>query len=349
MRPDERLEQFEIDLAPIWSADDARLEPIFLAGPLWFEFEEFEESEEIDPPLAQSAPDGALQVEFDEFEQLDPERIDEGPDERPDGRPAAPRQRASALGFCGSLGVHLLVLLVLINWSSAPAETAAPIPVHLVIEQPPPTSEEATASPSRVAPETEPVSERPSEKSGGAATPPARPAQTQVTAIARPPKPSPPPPPTPKPAAATAPPKPAPPAPAPPAPTPPALALPAPAVSQPQPAPNPAPSEARVPGSDTGRGDYLNYLVTLTRGHFDILPLSFLAGRRGRTILSVVVFEDGTIGRIAVKRSSGYPDIDARISQMVAAVGRFPPVPQSFQRPSVELDFDLTFPDALQR
>ena len=104
-----------------------------------------------------------------------------------------------------------------------------------------------------------------------------------------------------------------------------------------------------MPGSDANRGDYLDYLVTLTRGHFDILPLAFLAGRHGRTTLSVLVFEDGSISRIAVKQSSGYPDIDAKIEQMVAAVGRFPPVPESFRRPRVELDFNMIFPDALQQ
>ena len=104
-----------------------------------------------------------------------------------------------------------------------------------------------------------------------------------------------------------------------------------------------------MPGSDATRGDYLDYLVTLTRGHLDMLPLAFLAGRHGRITLSVLVFEDGSISRVAVKRGSGYPDIDARIEQMVAAVGRFPPVPESFRRPSVELDFNMIFPDALQQ
>ena len=59
--------------------------------------------------------------------------------------------------------------------------------------------------------------------------------------------------------------------------------------------------------------------------------------------------DDGTIGRIAVKRSSGYPDIDTRIEQIVTAVGRFPPLPERFQKPTLELDFNLIFPDALQQ
>jgi TonB family protein len=107
--------------------------------------------------------------------------------------------------------------------------------------------------------------------------------------------------------------------------------------------------ETQVPGPDTSRNDYFARLVALTRDHLNMLPAAFLAGRRGQTTLSIVVLGDGSIGRITVKRSSGYPDIDARIEQIVAAVGRFPPPPESFQRPSVELDFNLTFPDALQQ
>jgi len=311
-RPDELNEEFEIDPTPIWPADDGRLEPIFLAGLPWVEFEEFEAP-------TQGTAEAPLPVAFEEFAQLDPERSAEEPDEPS----PAPRQRASAIGLLGSLGVHLPTLLVLILWSSTPAEVAGGIPVQLVVQESPSAPDAAQADRS--------VPERTTEtrKAESAAAPPVPQPPPQVAEVAPPPKPSPPPPPTP----ATLP-NPAPPVPA---------AKPAP------PASNPAPPEAKVPGSDANRGDYLDYLVTLTRGHFDILPLTFLAGRHGRTTLSVLVFEDGTISRIAVKQSSGYPDIDAKIEQMVAAVGRFPPVPESFKRPSVELDFNMIFPDALQQ
>ena len=46
------------------------------------------------------------------------------------------------------------------------------------------------------------------------------------------------------------------------------------------------------------------------------------------------VLGDGTIARITVSQSSGYPDIDARVIQMVAAVGRFPPLPPWIDQPS---------------
>src|SRR6185369_316090 len=97
-------DEFEIDLTPIWPADDDRLEPIFLAGLLWFDFEEF------DPTPALGASEAPLPVEFEEFLELDPRRSGVEPDEPP----PAPRQRASATSLFGSLGVHMLPLLVLI-------------------------------------------------------------------------------------------------------------------------------------------------------------------------------------------------------------------------------------------
>ena len=73
MRPDEFLEEFEIDSAPIWSADDDRLEPNFLDGPPWFEFGEFDQRE---PEPADCAAQAPLSFEFDE-PQLDLERSGE--------------------------------------------------------------------------------------------------------------------------------------------------------------------------------------------------------------------------------------------------------------------------------
>jgi hypothetical protein len=114
VRPEALLDEFEIDLAPIWPAEDDRLEPIFLGGPLWFGVDE---PEERDPTLEHEVPE-APPAGIEEVPQLDPERGAAEPDEPP----AAVRQRASAASLFGSLGVHLLPLLVLLAWSSAPAE-----------------------------------------------------------------------------------------------------------------------------------------------------------------------------------------------------------------------------------
>jgi len=80
-----------------------------------------------------------------------------------------------------------------------------------------------------------------------------------------------------------------------------------------------------------------------------MLPLSMVGPRRGITTLTIRVLDDGTVARIAIAQSSGYPDIDERIERMVAAVGRFPPLPQWFQGPRMELRLRLQFPEALER
>jgi TonB family protein len=97
------------------------------------------------------------------------------------------------------------------------------------------------------------------------------------------------------------------------------------------------------------RDQYRAHLAALTRPHLHLLTPGLIGDRRGRTVLSIVVLLDGTIARIAVAQSSGYPDIDARIEQVVAAVGRFPPLPPSFAGPSTELNLVLRFPDALEQ
>lgn len=95
------------------------------------------------------------------------------------------------------------------------------------------------------------------------------------------------------------------------------------------------------------RDEYLAYILALTRQHLDQLPLALVGNRQGETTLTVRVLDDGTIARISVALPSGYPDIDRRVERMVAAVGRFPPLPQWFQGPGIELQFRLRFPDAL--
>jgi TonB family protein len=87
---------------------------------------------------------------------------------------------------------------------------------------------------------------------------------------------------------------------------------------------------------------------SLIRRHYNLLPLSMVGGRRGVTLVEFVVDDDGTIAMIKVRQSSGYPDIDERVEQMVLAVRRVPPLPQWFQGPSMGLILSLPFPDALR-
>ena len=231
--------------------------------------------------------------------------------------------------LAGSLGMHLLPLAFLVGWSSTRIEFARPIPVQLVLEEPPP------APPAPPAPEAKPPpSPRlASDEIGDTAQPPTAPATSpaptpapvapapRVAELVPPPKPKPSPPA--KPAAATAP------------------------VHRPEPKPQTQPHAARIPGPDATRDEYLAYLVALTRRHMDMLPLNMIGGRRGETVLAILVLGDGTIARVGIARSSGYPDIDARIEQMVSAVRRFPPLPQWFQGPRIELNLRLRFPEAV--
>ena len=114
----------------------------------------------------------------------------------------------------------------------------------------------------------------------------------------------------------------------------------------PGPTPRPRPPEhaAAIAGPPAVRDEYLAHLVTLVRPHLYLLPSALLNGRHGTTSLAVRVLGDGTIARIAVLQSSGYPDIDNRVIQIVAAVGRFPPLPPWVDQPSLDIDFHLRFP-----
>jgi protein TonB len=244
------------------------------------------------------------------------------------------------LGLVGSLALHLLPLLLLLSWTTAPADIPPPIPVQLVIETPPPpppAAQQAQKPPPRGPLASEDMGTPEAKRTEAPATPdtppdpPLDPTEMQ-TAMATPPPPKPEPPR--EPAAAPEP--------------------------KPKPAPKPpapatawrrldAPHPGRVPGPAATRDEYLAYLVSLTRRHLDILPLSMVGLRRGITTLTIRVLDDGTVARIAIAQSSGYPDIDERIERMVAAVGRFPPLPQWFQGPSMDLRLRLQFPEALER
>ncbi len=264
-------------------------------------------------------------------DQLDPARATSPPKESP-----PPGRQRMPLGLCGSLALHLLPLLVLMNWNGAPAEVTMPIPVQLVLEAPPPPPPPPPAPDKKPPPGPiasrdmgEPAGE-PDQPAAHSPAPPAdQPGDTETAAVAPPPQPAP------QPAPLPPEPKPLPPV------TPPVrktVAMRAP------PNPYPARRETRVPGPAATRDEYLAYCESLIRRNNGMLPDSFIGGRRGATRLSILVLDDGTIASVAVARSSGYPDIDERIEQMVAAVRRFPPLPQWDQQPSAKLIYVHVFP-----
>jgi TonB family protein len=318
VRPDNLLDLFEIDPAAAVPDDGAPAEPRLKTGPLL--------------------------VGFDEPEGLEPDPAPVAPTQS-----APPRRRTLPFGLAGSIAVHLLPLLVLVNWSGGPAEDAAPIPVQLVLEEPPPAPR---PPPAPKPPPPKPAGPLASVDIGEPAGKPdttepltpqaAEPQEPQVAVAAPPPKPlSPPEPASPhKPAPAPEPaakPHEQKPAPATPPPVKPAVAAP------PSSDPHPAPHAGRIPGPAATQDEYLAYIDELISRYNSFVPASLLAGRKGVAIISIVVLGDGTIARIAVKQSSGYPDIDQRAEQMVAAAHRFPPLPQWFQGTSMVLNYHLIF------
>ncbi len=318
-RPNETLELLKIDATARAAPEAARLEPVLEASP--------------------------AVVEFDSPARPDPAALDAG---RATMEPEPPtpvsRRTAPALGLIGSLAIHLLPLLVLLDWTGAPAEIVQAIPVQFVMEEPPPppppTLPEMPPPPGRLASdnigESEPKPEQPLLGAGHTA---GQPEETRVASVAPPPKPTPPP------ELVSALPKPA----VPPEPKP-AVRLERPVkeavVARLAPSPHPAP-RAQVPGPTATRDAYLAYCMTLVRRHFGRLSPSFLAGRRGTTLFRLDVLDNGTIARITVTQRSPYADIDARIEEAIAAVRRFPPLPQWFQGPRISLLLQVSYPDGL--
>jgi protein TonB len=271
-----------------------------------------------------------------------------------------PRWWVRLRGPIGSLVLHLLPLMLLIDWPMSQPAEVEPIPMQLVFEPPP----KAVPAPAPPVPQPKPTPPPPrgrlaSEDLGepeakevdkpkgdpSAAEKPAKdetpPAETkppekpqQMAAMAPPPlppakpdapKPDPIPKPAPKPTAA--------------------------AHRMPRPMEDPAnlaPRRGRFPGPAATRDEYLAYMHSLIRQHYNMLSQAMLGERRGMTVIEFVVLDDGKIALLKIRRSSGYPDIDSRIAEMVAAVGHFPPLPQWFQGLAMPFEFGFPFPEALR-
>lgn len=262
-------------------------------------------------------------------------------------------------GPIGSLALHLLVLVLLIDWPAPPRAAVEPIPVQLVVEPPPevkprppqpqpklvrPPPRGRLASEDLGEPETKDV-DQPKGEAPAAAEKPARvetrPAETksperlqQTAAVTPPPLPPA------KPDAPKSDPIPKPPP------------KPSPAAHQTlrriEMPTNLAPPRARFPGPAATRDEYLAYMHELIRQHYNLLTAAMLGNRRGMTVIEFVVLDDGKIALMKVRRSSGYPDVDRRIAEMIEAVGRFPPLPQWFQGLAMPFEFGFPFPEALR-
>ncbi|MGH7047774.1 MAG: energy transducer TonB family protein [Stellaceae bacterium] len=278
-------------------------------------------------------------------------------------RPVASIQRRRPFGPVGSLLLHLLPLLLLVNWPMHPPTEVTPIPVQLVFQPPPPPPPARRVPQPRPRPEAIPPRGRIASETMGDTRTRGRDAADSERAAPRKP-----------PAAAAAPRLEAPQEtaflpPPPVLPAPPALTLAKPPELRRLPAPKPqrkpassahepvrrvpqwgrlTARPAHIPGPAATRDEYLAYLAYLARRHIGLLSRSLIGDRRGETVIDVLVLDDGTVALLSVGQSSGYPDIDLRVEQMIRAVGRFPPLPQWFQGASMQLEFRLEFPEALE-
>ena len=297
---------------------------------------------------------------------VSPDPAQLGPPERL--APIADRERVRWLGPIGSVVLHLLPLLLLVEWPMAAPPEVEPIAVQLVLAPPPPEQplrpvpppQFKPPPPGRIASEDlgDTQAKQTSREAGDAPAakdlppPEVRPSETpQETADVVPPPPpeEPQPPPSDTQTAAIIP--------------PPPPEKPEPPKPKPKPNPNPTAQQAshqtdepghtvahraRYPGPAATRDEYLAYVHSLIRQHYNLLPLSMIGGRRGEAQIEFVVLDDGTIEMIKVRQSSGWQDIDARVELMIAAVRRVPPLPQWFQGSSMALILNLPFPDALR-
>jgi hypothetical protein len=300
-----------------------------------------------------------------ELVRLDPTRSDLG-------RDPTPAEDRVWRGPIGSLLLHFLPLLALIGWLHPPLEITPPIPIQLVIEQPPPPPPQP-AQPAKPPPGVrasddfgEVEKAKAERKTDTPATTPGEPqppaAETQTAAAAPDPLSPLTPPADPlttpfqplapetrlPPAAPVQPPKPAPPK------QQAAVRMPKPeGGAWPLPLSPDRPHEvshsARLPGPDATRDEYCVYALSLTMAHIDLLPLSLLGARHGDTYVTIHVLGDGTISSVRVMRGSGYMDIDDRVRQMVVAVGRFPPLPLWITGRAMDFTFHLHFPHPSER
>jgi len=124
---------------------------------------------------------------------------------------------------------------------------------------------------------------------------------------------------------------------------------PTPASSQPTPAPiaapqtayAPTPVPAPVPSSEVSPG-YRALLSAWLESHKHYPDSARQRGEEGRAVLRFTVDRSGRVLDFAVAQSSGYPDLDASIEQMMRGA-LLPPFPASMPQPRIDVSVTIRF------
>ena len=113
------------------------------------------------------------------------------------------------------------------------------------------------------------------------------------------------------------------------------------AIAAPQTAYAPTPVPAPVPSSEVSPG-YRALLSAWLESHKHYPDSARQRGEEGRAVLRFTVDRSGRVLDFAVAQSSGYPDLDASIEQMMRGA-LLPPFPASMTQPRVDVSVTIRF------
>ena len=109
-----------------------------------------------------------------------------------------------------------------------------------------------------------------------------------------------------------------------------------------QPSPVAAPTQpAPVPSSEISPG-YRALLSAWLERHKRYPDSARQRGEEGQAVLRFVIDRNGRVGDFAIARSSGYPDLDASIEEMMRGAV-LPPFPESMTQPRIDVSVTVRF------
>jgi protein TonB len=109
----------------------------------------------------------------------------------------------------------------------------------------------------------------------------------------------------------------------------------------PQTAYAPTPVPAPVPSAEVSPG-YRALLSAWLENHKRYPDSARQRGEEGRVVLSFAVDRNGHVLHFAVAQSSGYPDLDASIEEMMRGA-LLPPFPASMPQPRIDVSVTVRF------